>query len=218
MLLLAFSLMCACAKQPAEPTSEISAEYARVNGEIITYAEAKYFEDKYRAEIIGDFLSEYTLEYSDTFWDTEINGTTPQRTLEKRVLAETVNAKIRLVLMREHGIYDDISFTSLREKAEAFNRAGESGQNKAGLRSIPLNSFYTYYIQTGDMQLEQLLGKTLLAPTENEISEYIESESDTPGFAADADARSIAADALVSEKYEEYISELIDNADIDAEY
>ena len=150
LLLFALAALCACSKDEA-------AGYASVNGEIITAEEIEYFKGRCRSEIINEYAGKYGVEDFSDFWDRDFDGMTPAQSLEKRALDEAVSAKLKLVMMRENGIYDDISFAVLSEMAEKFNSENENASGVVGIKTIDADSFYTYYISTGELELKRIL-------------------------------------------------------------
>ena len=152
LLLIALSLLCACSRNSA-------AEYASVNGEIITTAEIEYFKGRCRSEIINEYAEKYGVEDYSDFWDRAFDGMTPAQALEKRALDEAVSAKIKLIMMRENGIYDDISFAAFSKAAEKFNSENENASGVVGIKTIDTDSFYTYYISTGELELKRILAE-----------------------------------------------------------
>ncbi len=198
-LILALLMFASCTKQ----TEEIK-PYATVNGETITVSEIEYFKKRDRADIINEFSSEYNVtDYSD-FWDRSFDGETPTQALEKRAFDDAVKAKIILILMREQGIFDEISFEELKIKAEKFNESSKNGT--VGIMSIDMESFYTYYVDTGRMELKNRLAEGELKPSQAEIQKYL---SEHEGITEEG-----AVSFIVNEKFEEYFSSLIEKAEI----
>ena len=136
-------LLCSCAEDEAATTVAV------VNGETVTQEEFEYFKARKRADIINYYISEFDANVDEDFWQTDFNGITPEKDLEDAAVSECVKAKIQLVLCRENGIYDDISFVGLRQRAEDFNNQDKSAA--IGLKTIEMDTFYTYYIDTGVM-------------------------------------------------------------------
>ncbi len=187
---------------------------ATVNGEIITTAETEYFRKKYKSQVLNDYLEKYSVQYTEDFWQTEFDGKTPEQELNERVLEECVKAKLQFILMKEEGIYEDITFEALRLKAEAFNEENKNKEGIVGIKSIRMSQFYTYYLQTGIMQLQNIYAEGKLKPTEKEIENKISEFKGGLDSAHEQDFESIAVSKLKTEKYEKYIEELYENAEI----
>lgn len=202
-LILAMLMLASCAKQ-TETASETDKAYATVNGETITSSEIEYFKKRDRADIINEFSEKYNVaDYSD-FWEKEFEGITPSQALEERALKDAASAKIGFVLMKEQGIYEEISFEALKSRAEKYNESHKNGA--IGITNIDLESFYTYYYDTGVMELKNRLAKGELRPSQEEIDEYLSEHS---GITEDG-----AVSYIVNDKYEEFFSSLVDNAKI----
>ena len=203
LIIFLLLLCCACANK--EGGSEDI--YAYVNGEKITPEEIDYFSQRRKAEVLQEYVSKYNISDFSEFWNTEFDGKTPSQELEEKAFEEAVRSKIVLVLMRDNGIYDDISFEGLKKQAEEFNRKNkESSEKKVGINSIDIEQFYTYYISTGELELKNILAKKDLKPTEDEIHDYYEGNNEL--------SEEMIKSEIVSQKYDDYISELIQKAEI----
>ena len=205
LLSLAFVLLlCSCSNEKGTDVG-----YATVNGEVITVSEFEYFKSRLRSEVINYFIAEYSAKYDDAFWQTEFGGRTPEEELADRALKECVYAKIQLVLCREYGVHDDISFDALLEKAQKFNEENASSGGMVGVKSIDPESFYTYYIETGVTELKNILGEGELKPSENEINEFMKN------FGSNEENRAAAYKKAVDKKYDEYIASLYEQSKIE---
>lgn len=205
----------------ASCTEEKTAEnevVVTVNGEAVTQQEIDYFKGKFKAEVLNDYIEKYSVEYTEDFWQTEFDGKTPEDTLYEKAFEESIMVKLQFAAMREEGIYDDITFEGLREKAESFNAENENKEGVVGIKSIKMSQFYTYYFQNGVMELKNIYAEGKLKPTEEEIKNKIKemsyeftssSESVTP-----EDYESVAADKLKTEKYDQYFKEIREKAEI----
>lgn len=202
--LLFISIFCSCGEK--EP--QVVAEYATVNGETVTKDEIDYFSKRMKAEVLSEYVQKYDVSDFSSFWETEYDGKTPTQTLEEKAFDEAVRSKIVLVLMREKGIYDNISFAGLRQKAENFNNTNKSADKPlVGIKSIDLEQFYTYYIANGEMELKNILGEGSLKPTDEEFEQRRKS--------CDEDmSDEMVKSVIVGEKYNEYIAKLVKNAEI----
>lgn len=193
-------LLCSCAEDEAVTTVAV------VNGEKVTQEEFDYFKARKRADVINYYISEFNAKVDEDFWQTEFNGITPEKDLEDRAFSECVKAKIQLVLCRENGIYDDISFVGLRQRAENFNSQDKSGA--IGLKTIEIETFYTYYIETGVIELKNILGEKELSPTEEEINACLEN------FGTQDENYTAARKMAISKKYDDMIEKLCKEADV----
>ena len=193
-------LLCSCAEDEAVTTVAV------VNGEKVTQEEFDYFKARKRADVINYYISEFDATVDEDFWQTDFNGITPEKDLEDRAVSECVKAKIQLVLCRENGIYDDISFVGLRQRAENFNSQDKSGA--IGLKTIEIETFYTYYIETGVMELKNILGEKELAPTQEEINACLEN------FGTQEENYTAARKTAISKKYDDMIEKLCKEAEV----
>lgn len=187
---------------------------ATVNGETITEEEYEYFRKKYKSQVLNECLEKFETEYTEDFWQTEFDGVTPEEILRDRVIKECVMAKIQFLLMKEEGIYKDISFSALKHKAETFNDENQNKEVVVGIKSIQMSQFYSYYLQTGVMELQNIYAEGKLKPTDEEIEEKISEMTKELSSYPAQDYESIAKSRLKSEKYEKYINDLYEKAEI----
>ena len=203
-LLCVCLMLCACTKTEAE--KEITDAVATVNGESIAPEELEYFKGKLKAQILNDYMEKYSIEYVPDFWNRDFDGRTPQQALDEQALEKCVMAKLQFVLMRDKGIYTDISYQGLYNKAIAFNEENSGKEGVVGLKSIKMEQFYSYYLDNGIMELRNVLAKDEIKPTEQEIIDRI-AQLKASGEELDENAlRSIAASKLIRDKYEAYVA------------
>ena len=94
---------------------------AYINGEPVSWEEIDYFKDQYRSEVMSKFILEYDTVPDENFWNTPVNGQTPQQYLDNLVKEKILKAKIQLILCRENKIYDDISIDTFWQMKEQHN-------------------------------------------------------------------------------------------------
>ena len=206
---LIFSLV-SCAKDETVKTDRTDNVYATVDGTEITTEEINYFRTRLRADVINEYAEKYNIKDFADFWDTEYNGTTPAEDLLNRSVNEAADAKQKLLMMLDNGVYDDISFNGLKAKAKKYNAEHENAQGTVGINTIDLESFYTYYISTGEMELKNILAEGELKPTEEEIDE---AAKEYPELTEEG-----VISRIVDEKYEQLISEKISGRHVEIKY
>lgn len=185
-----------------------------VNSFPVTKKETDYFSAKHRTSVMSKYIKEYDAVIDDGFWNTEFDGITPQEYLDSLVKKDAVSAKIQLILCLENGIYSDISFNGLYSLALEYNE-DHSQAKTVGLQTVPLESFYDYYIDNGVMELKNILGEGMLAPTAEETEkELIEVRKKYPDK-AEHEQLLIAKDIIIEEKYAEMLEEMISRAEIE---
>ena len=180
--------------------------YAYVNGEAIITEEIEYFSEMEKTKVMQEFAEKYNITDFSSFWENEYNGESPKIILEKRAFERAVRAKILLVLMRDNGIYDSISFTALRDRALKFNNKNNVSA-MAGISSINTEQFYSYYIQNGELELKNILGEGILKPSAEEIA--------ASGLVDQDLSEEMIKQSIVEEKYQKYIDFLVEEANIE---
>lgn len=201
-------ILCAC-KQINE-----SIAVATINGESITAGELDYFKGKLKAQVLNDYLEEYSMKYTPDFWSREFDGKTPEQALKKQALDKCFLAKLQFVMMRENGIYTDISYQGLYKKAIAFNKTNTYKEGVVGLKTIKMSQFYSYYLDNGAMELRNILAENKLKPTDDEINERAVLLTASSRDFGGNDLKSVAKSELIEEKYVKYISVLRSSADV----
>lgn len=204
-----FSLV-SCAKEETAKTDIRDNVHATVDGAEITAEEINYFKTRLRANIINEYAEKYNISDFSDFWDTEYSGTTPTEDLLNRAVEEAADAKQKFLLMLDNGVYDDISFKGLKERAEKYNAEHKDAEGTVGIKTIDIESFYTYYISTGEMELKNILAEGELKPTEEEIAE---AANENPELTENG-----VISRIVDEKYGKLISEKISGRQIEILY
>lgn len=206
LCLILIFILCSCSE-----SKETNKTVFTVNGEAVTQNEIDYFTNQNRSRVMSKFITEYGAEINDTFWQTEFDGQTPQEYLDALVQEKAIKAKIQLVLCRENGIYEDISYESFYNLAIKYNEEN-SDKLSVGINTIPLDNFYDYYIDNGVMELKNILGETKLSPTTDELNSKIKEIKDRYKDKDEEELTLIAKEILVEEKYNEYTEDLYQNA------
>ena len=198
-----FILCFAACNEKAPEKPDPNTVYATVNGEAVTVEEIDYFKSRCRADIINDFAEKYGVKDFSDFWERDFDGTTPSAELEKAALSQAAEAKIKLVMMRENGVYDDISFAGLKKRAAQYNSEHENMHGNVGITSIDMSGFYTYYVSTGEMELKNILAEGELKPTDAELA----AAKEKPNLTENG-----LISVIVSQKYEALIKSKIASA------
>ncbi len=206
--------LCSCASRyPGQTFPEIEYPEATINGETVTYSELEYFEEQHKSEVMSKFILEYNAIPDDDFWDTPINGETPRKYLYNLCKEKILKAKIQLILCRENNIYEDISIDYFYQLKEQHNKTFKNNET-IGISQIPV-LYYDYYIDNGVMDLKNILGETILAPTDQEIKNKMVSVREKYPDKTENEQISIAKDIIIEEKYDAYIEKLCFEAEVD---
>lgn len=193
--------------------AELEPLNAYINGEPVSWDEINYFENQKRSEVMSKFILEYEAVADDDFWYTPVNGITPQKYLDNLCKEKIIKAKIQLVLCRENNIYEDISIDTFWQMKEQHNKTFKDNET-IGINKIPY-AYYDYYIDNGVMELKNILGETTLAPTDEEIKNKMISVKEKYPDKTEDEQLSIAKDIIIEEKYDAYIENLCDEAEVD---
>ena len=159
LLCALFFAIVPCLFSSCSPTSDMNkmiTKVGSVNGTEIMTTEIDYYIPQLRSNVISYFTKTYGAEYTDTFWQTDFDGITPEKYLFNEAFSKAADAKLKLLLCKEYGVYDNISFDALKAKAEKFNKDNE-GKKTVGITSIDMNTFYDYYVSNGVLALQNTL-------------------------------------------------------------
>lgn len=199
LLVLVFSA-CGCSRNAVQPENADTVA-AYLADEPVMQCEVDYFKAKNRATVVNMFSEKYGVDDFSDFWERNFDGENPAAVLDGMSLNDAVDAKARLILMKENGVYEDVSFRALEKKKDEYNAEHSNRTNTVGLNTIPDEGFYTYYIQTGEMELKNILAQGKLKPTEEEIKGLM---AEKPSISENA-----AVSELVAAKYESCVEQFI---------
>lgn len=154
-LLLILIILSSCGKTQIEGSSSNKAlpyEEFEVEGEVVTYEELKYFENRLKNAVKSEYAKSGVSPSGKDFWSTPIDGVTPEKALREKAIAEAEKAKKILIQAKTEGIYDDISWNGLESLAKKYNADHKTGG--VGLKEIDLDNFYIYYVEDAKIKLE----------------------------------------------------------------
>ena len=175
-----------CGKVDNEQSLHFFAGYEITNDEI------DYFKTELRTDVVNYFSENYTITDYGTFWTDTFDGVTPTEYLETIALESAEKSKAELIVIKSYGIYEDISFSGLKDDAEQYNREHEGVSGTVGLTSIDMTSFYSYYIANGRLEAINIILEQN-PPTQAEIDLY----------RADNNIQDEASDTAVAKKIAE---------------
>ena len=161
-----------------------SGDVATVNGEPITAREFSFKLNRNKGKVIQYFMDKYSVEDTEgAFWKTEFGGETPEEYARKLTLEECIRIKVQMLLGKERGLIDDISYSSILEKLEEENKAKklakDNGQTVYGLQSYGEEDyFYRIFTEMTGKLSEKLKEEGLASVSSSEIQNYYEKNKD----------------------------------------
>ncbi len=208
-------------------TQETGNNVATVNGEAITERELLLFIDQYRATFVQTACQETGLEYSNTFWETEYNGTTMSMALKNIALEQVVKVKIQQIKMVEEQIMETASYASfLQELSEENSRrkqAMDRGEVIYGIQQYSEKNYYDYLFENRLIRLKERMGKEEFAASDETLKQFYETmKADYPFFKDEAggyrgfeEVKGVVKSRYIDARYEEWLSFRIEQANVE---
>lgn len=147
-----------------------------INGEPVSMDEFLNIRSGLRANTYSYFSQKYGARDSINFWTTSFNGEVPADILRQNTIDELKRIKTEQILMKIHGIIDDISYSGFLKE---LNK--ENGRRKmAVMKNKPIygplqydaKRFYVYLQSERIDKLKQMLSGKELLISEEEIRIY----------------------------------------------
>lgn len=144
-------------------------------------------EDEYTL-LASDYRNQVTMQYStdqvntDDFWQTEIDGETPVRQLEKLILDQLKYNYAVKHLALEADVIEDYTYDELQKKQENENnereRQIEDDETVYGLTSYDASAYYSYWYSNLETQWKNSWIPGNAHVTESDCRDYYEDHAD----------------------------------------
>lgn len=188
-----------------------------VNGEPVTKNEYLFFLSGLRANVFSYFSNKYGVEESPTFWSSDFEGEVPEEVLKQKTIELLKRIKIEQVLMREHGIADDISFSGFLMELENENKRRELALAKRqpvyGPVRFEEKVYFDYLHSERVGKLKRILTAGELSVSNEELDrnyrEFLSTQDKTDEFTDEEGLRFYLKNELINRKYEEKIRDLM---------
>lgn len=161
---IAAGLACACNLGSAATTDAAisdDAAVATVDGTPIAAAELRMFVAQARGGVVEQFSARYGARVDGRFWSTRFGGERPADLLRDAALALAVRSKLVQILMRDHGLLDDVSLRGQRTRLARENlrrrEALQTGQPIYGPQQYGEREYIDYVISNGVIALKERL-------------------------------------------------------------
>jgi hypothetical protein len=105
-------------------------DVATVNGEPVTVREFDRFVRKGRARVFSHFAAKYGMKDHKGFWSTPVDGVAPIDMLRKMAMDECVRVKVQLIMARDKGILDDVSYAAFLKRLDEENRRRKAAKDR----------------------------------------------------------------------------------------
>ena len=150
-----------------------------VNQEPVSEAEMLHIMSELRPSVFSYFSRRYGASDGLHFWTTKFNGEVPFEILKQRTIEKLKSIKIQQILMRQHGLVTDISYSGFLRSLEIENNR----RRKASMDNVPVYGpiqfetrvYYDYLFSERTEKLKQVLSSAECAVTEGEIRDFYQS-------------------------------------------
>lgn len=144
-----------------------------VNGSPITFAELKMASEGFQSEVVTYFFNTHGVEQSESFWNEEHGGETPNERFFKLSLDEAVRIKTEQLIMVDYGVTDDISYETYYNSFIAENKrrltAIENNEIIYGPKQYTLKTYFDYVHNNRLIELKAFINKEV---TGEDITDY----------------------------------------------
>lgn len=176
LIIIGFMNLPASNPESTESTAtELSKVILYVNGEPVTRQEFQMYMDKEKGAVTNYFSVKHNAEDKKDYWMTEFGGERPIDMLKSRAAEEAAKGKLLQSIALSKGLVEQISFEQLLNSWESNNQEREQdlSNNKAvfGLGQYDQSQFYYYTLSNLKLELEELMGKSELKVSVEEIKQ-----------------------------------------------
>lgn len=155
---------------------------AQVGDEPIVRKELALYLEKNRSMVYSAYQEKYDGEYSQKFWDTELDGEKPIEILKETALKELARDKMIQIWAKELGVVDKIDYGSFRKYFEEENlrrrNAIRAGEVIYGPEQYGEADYYSYWMDQLLLRSQEILRNTVWQASEQDLKDYYEQNKD----------------------------------------
>ncbi|OPA76697.1 hypothetical protein BVG16_16120 [Paenibacillus selenitireducens] len=152
-----------------------------IDNEAIPEEEFRLFLQQNKALTTSYFKRKYNVDYGDGFWTTTYHGENPMDYVRQKTVEDLKKIKIEQMLMKEHGVLQDVSFATFLKQLDSENDERQlklrNQQPIYGPKTYRANEFYSYtqsnnyqrLIDTLVKQRKDTLSDEILKPLYEEV-------------------------------------------------
>ena len=181
LLFLVGAVACFCR---THQNNDLGNAVLEINSSPVYEEELLFYMEESRAEVVAHFQREYGLTFGEGFWQTEVDGTTPEEYLRALAVENLTLAKVVQLQAQQRGIIDDVSYDPWKAEFDA----GGGSQQPYGISSFDFRQFYDYRQSQIALALEKAMTGVDFLATEADLRAfydenkeyYRDSEDDEP--------------------------------------
>lgn len=204
----------------ARQNNDLGDAVLAVNGSPVSEEELLFYMEESRAETVAYFQQKYGLTFGEKFWQTEVDGTTPEEYLRTLAVENLTLAKVVQLQAQQRAIIEDVSYDSWKAEFDADN----GSQQVYGISSFDFRQFYDYRQSQIALALEKAMTGVDFLATEADLRAfydenkvyYLDSEDGEPVRYQSYEA---VKDAVASQYYHrcyiETVKEWAANAEVE---
>ena len=155
---------------------------AYVNGECISADEFRLFVHKHRAHVFSEFRERHGIEDSKDFWTTPLGDRTPIDRLRQVALEDCVRSKMYLLMARDKGILEDVTYTGFVNRLAQENRrrkeAVARGQVIFGPVEYGESTGYAHFLSLLCVDIKKKLAEQFSGMDEDVLQNFYEANKE----------------------------------------
>jgi hypothetical protein len=192
----------------------LSETIALVREEPITLPEFRIQMDIYRSPIVSLCIKKYTINEGSFSWTEKYGFKSPLDILKEKALNESLKVKIQLLLMKEKGILQDISYATFLRDLKNFNKKRKETFSRQQVGYGPLEfsekMYLNYTLSNNVILLKKILQQKEIFVTDSNLQSYFVNYLNqyptkiTPDF---EQIKRVLIDRYMDQKYEEFIED-----------
>lgn len=191
-----------------------------INGESVSKAEYLFVMSGLRPNVFSYFSRKYGTEESANFWTSSFNGEVPAEILRQKTIDLLRRIKTEQILMKKHGITDDITFSGFLEDLKTENER----RRLALAKNLPVYGpvqyedkiYYDYLHSERIEKLKRILFTSEITISEEEINNYygqfMKVQKETDNFLNTEEIMAYMKREMLNRKYEEMIKKLMNES------
>jgi hypothetical protein len=147
---------------------------AYVDGEPIDAREFQQQLRAVRAETLRYFTERHGVFDTNRFWESSFGGERPLDVAKQRAMKLLVDRKVRQVVMKQHGILSDTTYSAFLERwageNEHRNRRVRNGEPVYGPTHVEEAEYLTYELTNAETAVKERLFAQMPPPTSEELA------------------------------------------------
>lgn len=180
-LFLAVSVF-SCQPDP-DPTET---KIASLNEETITLDEVQARIPENRAFVIAHYRSQYSADFTKSFWSTSFGNMTPEVMIRKIAMHQVIQNKMRLMMARDLGLIPDISYRAFLDQHARENQRRKQAIAEKKVIYGPVEYsetiYYNYILASLNIDLIEKLDQMSNEARNTMFKGYLRKKSDDDAF------------------------------------